>query len=197
MFWVASVWLSKWEISIGESVSNVAVLFSDLTGFAKLSNSLTAHETVGILNDLVSSFDEAADRCGIEKIKTIGDSYMAVCGLSVPYLDHDKRAIDFALEMLKIVRRFNHERGFQLNVSVGINSGDTVAGIVGKNKFIYDIWGNTINIASALKSACPPGSILVSEDVHSHLYDLYKFEPTEATVENGKNPLKAWRLRSI
>lgn len=77
----------------------------------------------------------------MEKIKTIGDSYMAVCGLSVPYLDHGKRAIDFALEMLKIVRRFNHERGFQLNVSVGINSGDTVAGIVGKNKFIYDVWG--------------------------------------------------------
>ncbi len=101
---------------------------------------------------MVSSFDEAAERYGIEKIKTIGDSYMAVCGLSVPYLDHDKRAIDFALEMLKIVRRFNHERGFQLNVSVGINSGDTVAGIVGKNKFIYDVWGDTINIASA-KSA--------------------------------------------
>ena len=189
--------LKSGEKNIAESVSNVAVLFSDLTGFAKLSDSLTAHETVGILNDLVSSFDEAAERYGIEKIKTIGDSYMAVCGLSVPYLDHDKRAIDFALEMLKIVRRFNHERGFQLNVSVGINSGDTVAGIVGKNKFIYDVWGDTINIASALKSACPPGSILVSEDVHNHLYDLYEFEPTEATVENGKKPLKAWRLRSI
>jgi class 3 adenylate cyclase len=189
--------LKSGEKNIAESASNVAVLFSDLTGFAKLSDSLTAHETVGILNDLVSSFDEAAERYGIEKIKTIGDSYMAVCGLSVPYLDHDKRAIDFALEMLKIVRRFNHERGFELNVSVGINSGDTVAGIVGKNKFIYDVWGDTINIASALKSACPPGSILVSEDVHNHLYDLYKFEPMEATVENGKEPLKAWRLRSI
>lgn len=189
--------LKSGEKNIAESVSNVAVLFSDLTGFAKLSDSLTAHETVGILNDLVSSFDEAAERYGIEKIKTIGDSYMAVCGLSVPYLDHDKRAIDFALEMLKIVRRFNHERGFQLNVSVGINSGDTVAGIVGKNKFIYDVWGDTINIASALKSACPPGSILVSEDVHNHLYDLYEFESTEATVENDKKSLKAWRLRSI
>ncbi len=188
--------LKSGEKNIAESASNVAVLFSDLTGFAKLSDSLTARETVSILNDLVSSFDEAADRYGIEKIKTIGDSYMAVCGLSVPYLDHDKRAIDFALEMLKIVRRFNHERGFQLNVSVGINSGDTVAGIVGKNKFIYDVWGDTINIASALKSACPPGSILVSEDVHNHLDDLYEFEPMEATGENGKEPLKAWRLKS-
>ena len=189
--------LKSGEKNIAENISNVAVLFSDLTGFAELSDSLTARETVSILNDLVSSFDEAAERYGIEKIKTIGDSYMAVCGLSVPYLDHDKRAIDFALEMLKIVRRFNHERGFQLNVSVGINSGDTVAGIVGKNKFIYDVWGDTIDIASTLKSACPPGSILVSENVHNHLYDLYEFEPTEATVENGKKPLKAWRLKSI
>lgn len=189
--------LKSGEKNIAESVSNVAVLFSDLTGFAKLSDSLTAHETVSILNDLVSSFDEAAERYGMEKIKTIGDSYMAVCGLSVPYLDRDKRAIDFGLEMLKIVRRFNHERSFQLNVSVGINSGDTVAGIVGKNKFIYDVWGDTIDIASSLKSACPPGSILVSEDVHNHLYDLYDFESVEATVENGKDKLKAWRLRSI
>lgn len=189
--------LKSGEKNIAESVPNVAVLFSNLTGFAKLSDSLTVHEAVSILNDLVSLFDEAAEQYGMEKIKTIGDSYMAVCGLSAPYLDHDKRAIDFALEMLKIVRRFNHERGFQLNVSVGINSGDTVAGIVGKNKFIYDVWGDTINIASALKSACPPGAILVSEDVHNRLYDLYEFEPVEATVENGKKPLKAWRLRSI
>lgn len=190
--------LKRGEKNIAESVSNVAVLFSDLTGFSKLTDSLSAYETVGILNDLVSAFDEAAERYGMEKIKTIGDSYMAVCGLSVPYLDYDKRAIDFALEMLTIVRRFNHERGFQLNVSVGINSGDTVAGIVGRNKFIYDVWGNTINVASALKSACPPGAILVSEEVRNHLYDLYEFEPVEAAMlENGKGPLKAWRLRSI
>jgi len=189
--------LKSGEKNIAESISNVAVLFSDLTGFAKLSDSLTAHETVSILNALVSSFDEATERYGMEKIKTIGDSYMAVCGLSVPYLDRDKRAIDFGLEMLKIVRRFNHERGYQLNVSVGINSGDTVAGIVGTNKFIYDVWGDTIDIASALKSACPPGAILVSEDVHNRLYDLYEFEPMEAMVENGKKSIKAWRLRSI
>lgn len=162
-----------------------------------MSDSLTAYEIVAILNELVTAFDEAADRHGMEKIKTIGDSYMAVCGLSVPYLDHDKRAVDFALEMLAIVRRFNHERGFQLNVSVGINSGDVVAGIVGRNKFIYDVWGDTINIASALKSGCPPGSILISEDVHNRLRDLYPFEPLDTVVENGKGPLKTWQLKSL
>lgn len=189
--------LKRGEKNIAESVSNVSVLFSDLTGFAKLSDSLTAYEIVSILNDLVTAFDEAAERYGMEKIKTIGDSYMAVCGLSVPYLDHDKRAIDFALAMLAIVRRFNHERQFELNVSVGINSGDIVAGIVGRNKVIYDVWGDTINVASALKAASPAGAILVSETVYERLGDLYAFELLTTAVENGKGPLKAWQLKML
>ena len=189
--------LKRGEKNIAESASNVSVLFSDLNGFSKLSDSLSAQECVALLNELVTAFDEAADRHGMEKIKTIGDSYMAVCGLSVPYLDRDKRAIDFALDMLSVVRRFNHERGFQLNVSVGINSGDVVAGIVGSNKFIYDVWGDTINIASALKTACPPGAILISEDVYVRLGDIYDFKVFEAMVENGKGPLKAWQLTAV
>ncbi|MEA5480385.1 adenylate/guanylate cyclase domain-containing protein [Pseudanabaena galeata UHCC 0370] len=188
--------LKQGEKNIAESASNVTVLFSDLTGFSKLSDSLTAYEIVSILNDLVTSFDETADRYGMEKIKTIGDSYMAVCGLSVPYLDHDKRAIDFAIEMQAIVRRFSQERGFQLNISLGINSGDIVAGIVGRNKFIYDVWGDTINIASALKSACPEGSILVSNEIYHRLCDLYEFAPLGTKVEDGTNLLQAWQLKS-
>jgi class 3 adenylate cyclase len=187
--------LKRGDKNIAEDVSNITVLFSDLTGFSQLSDTLTAYEIVAILNDLVTAFDEAAERYGMEKIKTIGDSYMAVCGLSVPYLDHDRRAIDFALEMFSIVRRFSHERGYQLNISIGINSGDIVAGIVGRNKFIYDVWGDTINDASALKSACPPGAILVSEGVHSRLQDLYDFDLLEIPTGNGSSPLKAWRLR--
>ncbi|MFN5399340.1 MAG: adenylate/guanylate cyclase domain-containing protein [Pseudanabaena sp.] len=188
--------LKQGEKNIAESASNVTVLFSDLTGFSKLSDSLTAYEIVSILNDLVTSFDETADRYGMEKIKTIGDSYMAVCGLSVPYLDHDKRAIDFAIEMQAIVRRFSQERGFQLNISLGINSGDIVAGIVGRNKFIYDVWGDTINIASALKAACPEGSILVSHEIYHRLCDLYEFAPLATKVEDGTNSLQAWQLKS-
>ena len=183
--------LKQGEKNIAESVSNVTVLFSDLTGFSKLSDSLTAYEIVSILNDIVTIFDETSERYGMEKIKTIGDSYMAVCGLSVPYLDHDKRAIDFALEMQAIVRRFCQERNLQLNISLGINSGDIVAGIVGRNKFIYDVWGDTINIASALKSACSEGAILVSNEIYNRLSDLYEFIPIATKVENGKNILKA------
>jgi class 3 adenylate cyclase len=187
--------LKQGETDIAEDVSNVAVLFSDLTGFSKLSESLTAYEAVAVLNDLVTAFDEAAERYGMEKIKTIGDSYLAVCGLSIPYLDHDKLALDFALEMLAITRRFNHERNFHLNIQIGINSGDVVAGIVGRNRYIYDVWGDTINVVSALKSACPPGTVLVSQIVHSRLHDLYQFEPAQEIEANGKGPIKAWQLK--
>ncbi|MEB3192426.1 MAG: adenylate/guanylate cyclase domain-containing protein [Snowella sp.] len=188
--------LKKGEKNIAEDISNVAVIFSDLTGFSKLSAPLTAYEIVSILNDLVSAFDEAAERYGIEKIKTIGDSYLGVCGLSIPYLDHDKRVLDFSLEMLAIVRRFNHERDFELNVRIGINSGDVVAGIVGRNKFIYDVWGDTINVASALRFACPPGMILVSQEVRRRLQDIYQFEPMPDVEINSKSKLSAWRLQT-
>ncbi len=185
--------LKRGEKDIAEDVSNVAVLFSNLTGFSKLSASLTAYEIVAILNDLVAAFDEAADRHGMEKIKTIGDSYMAVCGVSIPYLDHDKRAVDFAMDLLSIIRRFNHERGFHLNIRIGINSGDVVAGIVGRNKFIYDVWGDTINVANALRAVCPPGSILGSATVYQRLQDLYTWEPMG--VVDSKAKLSAWQLK--
>jgi class 3 adenylate cyclase len=188
--------LKRGEKDIAEDVSNVSVLFSELTGFSKLSASLTAYEIVTILNDLVTAFDEAAERYGMEKIKTIGDSYLAVCGLSVPYLDHDRRAIDFAQEILAILRRFNHERDFQLNIRIGINSGDIVAGIVGRNKFIYDVWGDTINLANALRAVCPPGSILVAQSVHHRLHDLYEFEEMGELLANGKTKLHAWQLKN-
>jgi class 3 adenylate cyclase len=171
------------------------VLFADLTGFSKLSASMTAYEIVRLLNDVFAAFDEAAERFGMEKIKTIGDSYMAICGLSIPYLDHDKRAIGFGLELMSVIRRFNSERGYQLNIRVGVNSGDVVAGIVGRNKFIYDVWGDTINIASHLRDACPPGDILVSESVYQRLQDLYDFEDW-IHINGGSNEnIQAWRLK--
>jgi class 3 adenylate cyclase len=182
--------LKQGEKDIAEDVSNVAVFLSDLTGFAKLSEALSAYEIVAILNDLVAAFDGAAERHGMEKIKTMGDSYMAVCGVSVPYLDHEKRAIDFAVEMMAIIRRFNHERDFQLNMRAGISSGDVVAGIVGREKFIYDVWGDTIDLASALRAACPPGAILVSTTVHQRLHDIYPFQPMDLVG------LPAWQLKT-
>jgi class 3 adenylate cyclase len=170
-------------------------LLPNQEGFSRLVSSLSAHESLAILNDLVASFDDLAARFGLEKVKTIGDSYLAVCGLSVPYLDHDKRAIDCAIEMHGILRRFNLERGFKLGIQIGIHSGDIVAGIVGKSRVVYDIWGETVKLAHTLSQACPAGAVYVSEVVHHRLEDLYPFERTAAAIEAQEAP-PAWRLTS-
>jgi class 3 adenylate cyclase len=121
---------------------------------------------------------------------------MAVCGLSMPRLDHDKRTVDFALEMLSFVRRFNDEKGLHLDLRIGINSGDVVGGVIGKNKLLYDVWGDSVNIANRLKSACPPGSIFVSQDICDHLPELYDFELVGEIQEPGKEQLVAWQLKN-
>ncbi|WP_216669929.1 adenylate/guanylate cyclase domain-containing protein [Brasilonema sennae] len=188
--------LKQGDREIADQISNVSVLFSDLHRFTRLSQTMSAQEVVALLNELVTGFDEMTDKYGLEKIKTIGDGYMAVCGLSVPRLDHDKRTVDFALEMQTFVRRFNYEKGLDLDVEIGINSGDVVAGVIGKDKLLYDVWGDTVNIANRLKSACPVGSILVSQNVCDRLHDLYDFEFFGEIQQPGKQKLVAWQLKS-
>ncbi|WP_292760232.1 adenylate/guanylate cyclase domain-containing protein [Nostoc sp. NOS(2021)] len=188
--------LKQGDREIADQISNVSVLFSDLDQFTKLTKSMSPQEVVGLLNELVTAFDEMTDKYGLEKIKTIGDGYMAVCGLSVLRLDHDKRTVDFALEMLSFVRRFNYEKGLHLDLRLGINSGDVVAGVIGKNKLLYDVWGDTVNIANRMKSACPPGAILVSQNICDRLHDLYDFELFGEIQEPGKEKLVAWQLKS-
>lgn len=185
------------ETTIAEDISNVAILFADVAGFSSLSASRNAPEIVQLLNEIFTLFDDAAERFGMEKLKTVGDSYMAICGLSIPYLDHDKRAISLGLELQSAMRRFNHERGFQLNLQIGINSGDVIAGIVGRNRLMYDVWGNTVALAGQLKDRCPPGEILVSESVYSRLQDLYDFEVWLDSGELPNPSLKAWRIKSL
>ncbi|MHC5825196.1 MAG: adenylate/guanylate cyclase domain-containing protein, partial [Nostoc sp.] len=188
--------LKQGDREIADQISNVSILFSDLDRFTKLSQSMSPQEVVGLLNELVTAFDEMTDKYGLEKIKTIGDGYMAVCGLSVPRLDHDKRTVDFGLEMLSFIRRFNYEKGLHLDLRLGINSGDVVAGVIGKNKLLYDVWGDSVNIANRLKSACPPGAILVSQNICDRLHDLYDFEQVGEIQEPGKEKLVAWQLKN-
>ena len=187
--------VKKGEESIGDSFSNVTVLFANLGGFVELSESLPANETVSLLNDLILAFDDAAEKHGVEKHKTIGSSYMAVCGLSVPRLDHAKRTIDFAKDMLRIVRRFNREKNTDLKLRIGINSGSVIAGIVGRDKFIYDLWGDTVNIADRLQSNGEWNTIQVSENVHSRIAEFIEdFEPVE-NIESGQNKVSVWSTK--
>lgn len=188
--------VKKGEEEIGDTFSNVTVLFADLGGFSELSETLPALETVGFLNDLVSAFDDAAENHGVEKHKTIGSGYMAVCGLSVPRIDHAKRSVDFAKDMLRIVRRFNRDRNMNLQLRIGINSGSVVAGIVGKDKFIYDLWGDTVNTADKLQSLGQWNTIQVSQSVHNRIAEFIEdFEPATELELSGKDKVPVWSTK--
>ena len=184
------------EEDIGDSFSNVTVLFADLGGFIELSETLPANETVSLLNDLVIAFDDAAEKHGVEKVKTIGSSYMAVSGLSVPRLDHARRIIDFAKDMLRIVRRFNQDRNTNLQLRIGVNSGSVVAGIVGRDKFIYDLWGDTVNTANQLRHKGKWNTIQVTQNVHNRIAEFNEdFEPTEDLEMSGKGKVAVWATK--
>jgi len=184
------------EENIGDRFSNVTVLFADLGGFVELSETLAASETVSLLNNLVSAFDDAAEKHGVEKVKTIGSSYMAVSGLSVPRLDHAKRIIDFAQDMLRIVRRFNQEQKKDLKIRIGVNSGSVVAGIVGQGKFIYDLWGDTVNVANRLRSQGQWNTIQVTQNVHNRIAEFIEdFEPAPDLEMSGKVKMATWSTK--
>ncbi|HEY9701623.1 MAG TPA: adenylate/guanylate cyclase domain-containing protein, partial [Allocoleopsis sp.] len=150
-----------------------------------------------VLNDLVTAFDEATEKYGVEKVKTIGDNYIAVCGLSVPRLDHAKRMVDFAMEMRSILRKFNYEKGLNLDISIIVHSGDVIAGIVGRKKFSYDVWGEAVNTSNYIIAAIdePPGEILVSHVVYQELYDIYEFEKFAEIAGKKDKKLLIWQLK--
>ena len=157
--------------SIGKDFDDVTVLFSDIVDFTKTSGGHTASEIVDALNDLFTRFDIRAQKEGVEKIKTIGDAYMATCGLPTPNKDHAKVMIKYAKGMLEDLAEYNKNAKIKFNIRIGLNSGPATAGVIGKTKFIYDVWGNTVNVASRMESAATAGGIKVSQAVYEHLKD--------------------------
>ncbi|MBR1403698.1 MAG: hypothetical protein IJ558_05925 [Treponema sp.] len=181
--------------SIGENFSDVTLLFSDIVGFTKTSSGHTAQEIVSALNELFSRFDERAKRMGVEKIKTIGDAYMAACGVPTPRKEHAKIMIDFAKGMYEDLAAYNESADIQFNIRIGLNCGPVTAGVIGKTKFIYDVWGNTVNVASRMESACNPGHIRVTEAVKLHLEgtDVKFSEPIECDIK-GKGIMTTYEI---
>ncbi|WP_407425172.1 adenylate/guanylate cyclase domain-containing protein [Treponema sp.] len=181
--------------SIGEDFSDVTLLFSDIVGFTKTSSGHTANEIVSALNDLFSRFDERAKRMGVEKIKTIGDSYMAACGVPSPKERHAEIMVEFAKGMYKDLADYNKTAEIQFNIRVGLNCGPVTAGVIGKTKFIYDVWGNTVNVASRMETACTPGKIRVSKAMYDHLKDtnITFTEPMECDIK-GKGKMVTYEI---
>ncbi|MBP5157141.1 MAG: hypothetical protein ILP18_04630 [Treponema sp.] len=182
------------DSTIAKQYPNVTVLFTDIVGFTKISGEMTAEEVVTMLNKMFSMFDERAQGEGIEKIKTIGDAYMAASGLTLERNnDGAARMIRFARGLLHDVRAFNAGSDIKLQIRLGINSGPLVAGVIGKTKFIYDIWGDTVNVASRMESTGIPMKIHVTEATKSQTSRLFQYSEHEIDVK-GKGMMKTYFL---
>lgn len=167
--------LKQGERTIAERHAEVTVLFADIVNFTALVSKTEPEMLVALLNDLFSRFDRLAESRGVEKIKTIGDCYLAVGGLPVAQPDHADRVARLALEMLAAVAAINTEHGTQLEVRVGVHSGPVIAGVIGRRKFTYDLWGETVNLASRIQSSGLPNQVNVSAGTYDRLKDRFTF----------------------
>lgn len=175
--------------SFADGVEQCSVLFADIVNFTHLSANMSPQELVELLNRLFSHFDELAEMFGIEKIKTIGDAYMAAAGVPETRADHAERLARFALAMRDLIREYPG-----LSLRIGINSGPVVAGVIGKKRYIYDLWGDAVNIASRMESHGLPGSIQVSRSTYDLIADKFEFIERGQLDIKGRGKLEAFLL---
>lgn len=177
---------------IADQFDEVTVLFADIVDFTPLASSISPVELVNMLNDIFSLFDSIVEKHGLEKIKTMGDAYMAVGGLPIPNGVHAEAVANAALEILT---EFPKLALSCLQLRLGIHTGPVVAGVIGKNKFIYDLWGDTVNIASRMQSRGQPGGIQVSAKTHEYLKEKFEFTPRGELEIKGKGTMPAYLLK--
>jgi adenylate cyclase len=182
--------LNAGEGLIADRYDDVAVVFSDFVGFTEISGRVPVASLVASLNALFSAFDAASASLGVEKIKTVGDAYMAAAGLPGSNTDHVRAAADLALAMRAAVE----EAGEPWRVRIGLHSGPVAAGVIGTTKFVYDLWGDAVNIASRLESTAPPGQIQVSAGVAAALGDDFELEPRGVVDLKGKGSTETYLL---
>ncbi|XXF79985.1 adenylate/guanylate cyclase domain-containing protein [Myxococcaceae bacterium GXIMD 01537] len=186
--------LMRGEPVFAERFDEVTVLFADLVGFTRWAASTSPEAVVGVLGRVFTAFDALSERYGLEKIKTLGDAYMVVAGVPAPRPDHREVMATMALEMLREVARLNGELGTALDVRVGMHSGPVVAGVLGTRKAAYDLWGDTVNMASRLESHGAPGRIQVAESLWRALSDRFDFEPRGEVDIKSIGPTPTWLL---
>ena len=179
---------------IADEFANVSVLFADIVDYTVYARDKRPAQVVSSLNEIFRRFDELADRHGLEKIKTIGDAYMLVGGLPEPCDDHEAAVAAMALDMMQAVTDACGEDGQRFALRIGIHSGPVVAGVIGTRKFAYDLWGDTVNVASRLESSGLAGQIQVSETVHESLRDRFTFTPRGEVQLKGRGAMQSYLL---
>jgi class 3 adenylate cyclase len=181
------------EQTISQEHQDVTVIFADIIGLDEISNRLSGDELVGIVDELVRELDSSAETLGVEPIRTVHNGYLASCGLNVPRLDSVPRIIDFAVEMQRIIERFNTGTGHHLSIRAGVNTGNVISGLVGRTSVIYDMWGAAVNLAHQMRSGTTESGIYVTSEVYEVMRDIRQFTPAGSiTVDGSEQPI--WRL---
>ena len=176
------------------SSASASILFADVVDFTPWSETLPPAEVVGYLDRLFSHFDGLAERYGLEKIKTIGDCYMVAAGVPTPRPDHAPALAHMALEMLEAMRANDDIRHLGLELRIGINSGPVVAGVIGRKRFLYDLWGDAVNTASRMESHGTPGRIQITRATYELVASEFVCEPRGTVAIKGKGEVEAWYL---
>jgi adenylate cyclase len=189
--------LKSGETRIVNSFKDVTVLFADLVGFTTLSTQIPPASVVQLLDQIFSAFDELAVRHRLEKIKTIGDAYMAAAGIPFPHHDHASAAAKMACDMHEAIEKFSRQTQTILKLRIGICTGPVIAGIIGQNKFIYDLWGDTVNTASRMESHGVAGTTQVAQATYELLRDRFQFEERGTIEIKGKGLMKTYFLCDV
>ncbi len=184
--------LTEGEQTIADWVDDVTVLFADLVGFTELCSAIGAAEVVSILNEMFGALDQLAAAHRIDKVKTIGDGFMVVGGIGTDSEGHATRCMDFAMAALEWVESFNERRGTRFRMRIGMHTGPVVAGVIGLTRFTYDLWGETVNLASRMESLGVPGWIQVSAATYERVRSTYRFEPRGRIAVKGKGAMEAY-----
>lgn len=186
--------LRNGEALIADRFDDVTMLFADIVGFTVLSASLTPRELLSVLNEVFTAFDVLVERAGLEKVKTIGDAYMVVGGMQETSTDHTARVAAMALDLVDGASRIDTAVRLGIHFRIGIHCGPVIAGVIGTKKFIYDIWGDTVNVASRMESLSAPGRIQISRAVKERLDGRFIVEPRGLIDVKGKGPTPTWFL---
>jgi len=181
------------EQTIAQEHQDVAVIFADIVGLDEISNELSGDELVGMVDELIRELDSAAETLGVEPVRTVHNGYLASCGLNVPRLDSVPRTIDFAVEMQRVIERFNSRTGQHLSVRAGVHTGNVISGLVGRTSVIYDMWGAAVNLAHQMHSGATESGIYVTSEVYEVMRDIRHFTPA-GTITVGGSEQPIWRL---
>lgn len=186
--------LKHGEEQIADEFPRASVMFADIVGFTSMTATLGVKQMVPILNQLFEDFDNLTEQYEVEKVKTIGDNYMAVSGVPIPSAEHAQNLADYALAILTKLTEFNTRNNTNIQMRIGMTFGPVIAGVIGHKKFIYDVWGEVVNVASRMESTSLPGKIQITEKMARLLEDAFVVEPREPIEVKGMGVLKNYFL---